>query len=185
MKLIETYFCRLYPDVVKPKYETEKSAGMDVRAYLSKEDYPEGKIEIKGGETKIIPTGFKVAIPDGHEMQVRPRSGMSAKTKIRIANSPGTVDCFSEDSTIMTINGEKNVKNITINETCFSYNEHNGVTEKDEIIAIIEKGEQEVYNFHMDDGILKVTENTLIYTKNGIKLAKDVDCGDEIISLNK
>lgn len=44
------------------------------------------------GETKVIPTGLKVAIPEGYELQVRPRSGLSLKTPLRIANAPGTID---------------------------------------------------------------------------------------------
>lgn len=67
-----------------PKYAKEGDAGMDICANRSGEVYP--------GETKMIPTGIHVAIPLGYEIQVRPRSGLSAKTKMRIANSPGTID---------------------------------------------------------------------------------------------
>lgn len=67
-----------------PKYETEHAAGMDVRA---NED-----VLLRPKETKLIPTGIFMAIPQGYEVQVRPRSGLSLKTKFRIANAPGTVD---------------------------------------------------------------------------------------------
>lgn len=67
-----------------PTYAHDTDAGMDVYAL---DDYT-----IAPGETKLIPTGFKVAIPTGYELQVRPRSGMSLKTKLRIANAPGTID---------------------------------------------------------------------------------------------
>lgn len=67
-----------------PKYAKPGDAGMDICANRSGEVYP--------GEIKLIPTGLHVAIPVGYEIQVRPRSGLSAKTKMRIANSPGTID---------------------------------------------------------------------------------------------
>lgn len=67
-----------------PKYETEHAAGMDVRA---NED-----VMLRPKETKLIPTGIFMAIPQGYEVQVRPRSGLSLKTKFRIANAPGTID---------------------------------------------------------------------------------------------
>lgn len=67
-----------------PEYAHPTDAGADV---FSSED-----ITIAAGETKIIKTGLKVAIPIGYEIQVRPRSGLSAKTGIRVANAPGTID---------------------------------------------------------------------------------------------
>lgn len=67
-----------------PKYETPGAAGMDVRA--------NARVVIRPKETKLIPTGIFVQIPEGYEIQVRPRSGLSLKTSFRIANSPGTVD---------------------------------------------------------------------------------------------
>jgi dUTP pyrophosphatase len=91
MKQIQVEFVKLYPDVIVPVYTTPGSAGCDIRAYLIPEKHGK-EIHINPYQTVIIPTGLKVAIPDGYEMQVRPRSGLSAKTKIRIANSPGTVD---------------------------------------------------------------------------------------------
>ena len=67
-----------------PTYATLGDAGMDIYAL---EDY-----DIAPGETVLIPTGIKMALPIGHEIQVRPRSGQSLKTKLRIANAPGTID---------------------------------------------------------------------------------------------
>lgn len=80
---------QIYPDNLKhdfglPKYETMGSSGMDVRA---NED-----VVIAPKETKLVGTGLYMAIPDGFEIQVRPRSGMSFKTKLRIPNAPGTID---------------------------------------------------------------------------------------------
>ncbi len=72
-----------------PFYAKPGDAGMDVRAAVD--------ITLAPCETKIIPTGLKVAIPVGYEIQVRPRSGMSFKTPIRVANAPGTIDAGYRD----------------------------------------------------------------------------------------
>ena len=67
-----------------PFYATEGSAGMDV--------YSNEELELEPLSTTIVKTGLFVKIPEGYEIQVRPRSGLSAKSKLRIANSPGTID---------------------------------------------------------------------------------------------
>ena len=72
--------------VVLPKYETSGSAGMDVRAHISKE------IELQPLDRVLIPTGLKFGIPDGYEVQVRPRSGLALKYGITLLNTPGTID---------------------------------------------------------------------------------------------
>lgn len=67
-----------------PKYETAGAAGFDLAS-------TEMSI-IAPGETVLIGTGLFMEIPEGYELQIRPRSGMSVKTKLRVANSPGTID---------------------------------------------------------------------------------------------
>ena len=69
-----------------PRYETPLSAGMDVRANL---DEP---ITLGPLERAMVPTGLFVELPQGYEMQVRPRSGLAAKRGITVLNAPGTVD---------------------------------------------------------------------------------------------
>ena len=69
-----------------PQYATAGSAGMDVRAFITE------TITIPPGGRKLIPTGIKVAIPEGYEMQIRPRSGLALKHGITIVNTPGTID---------------------------------------------------------------------------------------------
>lgn len=69
-----------------PRYETELSAGMDVRADLTE------SVILKPLERAMIPTGLFVELPAGYEMQVRPRSGLAAKHGLTVLNSPGTVD---------------------------------------------------------------------------------------------
>ena len=69
-----------------PSYETEQSAGMDLRANI------DASITLKPLERTIIKTGLFIALPPGFEAQVRPRSGLAVKKGITVLNSPGTVD---------------------------------------------------------------------------------------------
>ena len=77
---------KLSNEVLTPKYETSGSSGMDIAAYVEKD------IMINPGEKALIPTGFSLSIPQGYEVQIRPRSGLAAKKGITILNSPGTID---------------------------------------------------------------------------------------------
>ena len=70
-----------------PKYETQLSAGMDLRAYL-----PEGPITLRPMERGLVKTGLFMELPAGYEAQVRPRSGLALKKGITVLNSPGTID---------------------------------------------------------------------------------------------
>lgn len=69
-----------------PSYSTKHSAGMDLRANLDL------SVTIKPLERTIIPTGLFLELPEGHEAQIRPRSGLAAKHGISVLNSPGTID---------------------------------------------------------------------------------------------
>lgn len=73
-------------NVSLPKYETSGSAGMDVRANI------EESIVMGSLERVLVPTGLKIAIPEGYEVQVRPRSGLAIKHGITLLNTPGTID---------------------------------------------------------------------------------------------
>lgn len=89
----------------EPAYAHVTDSGMDVFAL---ED-----ITLAPGEQKIIPIGIKVAIPAGYELQVRPKSGISAKTKLRIANAPGTIDAgYRDEIGIIVENVEPPIKDI-------------------------------------------------------------------------
>jgi len=77
---------RLNSKVKLPEYKTEGSSGMDLSAFI---DNP---IKIAPNTLELIPTGLSVAIPDDLEIQIRPRSGLSAKSSIGILNTPGTID---------------------------------------------------------------------------------------------
>ena len=71
-----------------PAYETEGAAGMDLRAAVPEE----APVTLQPGARQMIPTGLSMAIPEGYEVQVRPRSGLAAKHGLTCLNSPGTVD---------------------------------------------------------------------------------------------
>lgn len=94
-----------HPDAKIPAYAKPGDAGMDIYAL---EDF-----EVAPGERKIIKTGLKVAIPRGYELQVRPRSGTSVKTALRVANTPGTIDSgYRDEIGVIIENIEPKVKDI-------------------------------------------------------------------------
>lgn len=70
-----------------PEYTTAGAAGVDVRAFLEK------PIALRPLERVMVPTGLFLQIPEGYEAQVRPRSGLAAKSGITVLNTPGTIDC--------------------------------------------------------------------------------------------
>lgn len=73
-------------DLALPGYATEHSAGMDLLAAIDAE------VTLAPGQRAMVPTGLAIALPDGFEAQVRPRSGLAAKNGVTVLNSPGTVD---------------------------------------------------------------------------------------------
>ena len=70
-----------------PKYETQYSAGLDLKAFL-----PEGPITLEPLQRELVKTGLFIELPVGYEAQVRPRSGLALKKGITVLNSPGTID---------------------------------------------------------------------------------------------
>lgn len=94
------------PEVQLPTYAHMEDAGMDI--------YANEDIVIHPGETKLIHTGIKVAVPVGYELQVRPRSGLSLKTRMRVANAPGTIDPLYRDEVCVILeNLENPIKDIS------------------------------------------------------------------------
>ena len=77
---------KLSSEVLTPKYETAGSSGMDLAAFIEK------NIIINPGDKALISTGFSLSIPQGYEVQIRPRSGLAAKRGITVLNTPGTID---------------------------------------------------------------------------------------------
>ncbi len=91
-------------DIPLPQYMTSQSAGMDIYAAIKKD------LLLEKGEIALIPTGFAMAIPEGFEAQIRPRSGLAVKHGISLINSPGTIDSdYRGEIMIPAINlGNKN-----------------------------------------------------------------------------
>jgi dUTP pyrophosphatase len=90
---------KLRPDAVIPEYKSDAAAGLDLAAAI---DAP---VEIPPGGHAMIPTGLAVAIADGHEGQVRPRSGLAADHQVTVLNAPGTVDSdFRGEVRVILIN---------------------------------------------------------------------------------
>jgi dUTP pyrophosphatase len=111
--LIPIEYC--HTDAKMPTYAHLTDSGMDVYAL---ED-----IAIAPGETKLVPTGIKVAIPAGYELQVRPKSGRCLKTKLRVANTPGTIDAgYRDEIGIIIDNIEPFIKSADIDENGCLYN---------------------------------------------------------------
>ena len=77
---------KLSDEVLTPKYETPGSSGMDIAAYIEQD------VVIDSGDKALIPTGFSLSIPQDHEIQIRPRSGLATKRGITVLNTPGTID---------------------------------------------------------------------------------------------
>lgn len=90
-----------------PAYETPGAAGMDLRAAVPEDD----PIVIRPGARALVPTGFCIAAPEGHEAQVRPRSGLALREGVTCLNTPGTVDSdYRGEVKVILINlGEENV----------------------------------------------------------------------------
>ena len=74
-------------DLPLPSYQTALSAGVDLQAAL-----PEGTLELRPQQRLAVPTGLFIAMPEGIEAQIRPRSGLTLKTGLTVANAPGTID---------------------------------------------------------------------------------------------
>ena len=92
-----------------PQYATTQSAGMDLRANL------EEPIVLKPMERRLIPTGLHIALPEGYEAQVRPRSGLALKKGVTVLNSPGTIDAdYRGEVGVLLIN--LSMEDLTVND---------------------------------------------------------------------
>lgn len=91
-----------------PAYATPQSAGMDLRANI------EEPVTLKPLQRKLVPTGLYIALPEGYEAQVRPRSGLALKHGITVLNSPGTIDA--------DYRGELGIVLVNLSDTDFDIN---------------------------------------------------------------
>ena len=125
--LIPIEYCR--EDAKMPAYAHLTDAGMDV--------FATEEIIINPGETKLIPLGIKVALPIGYELQVRPKSGRSLKSKLRVANAPGTIDAgYRDEIGVIVDNIDQYIKHAEMDENGRLYNVEFGSS------IIIGKGEK-------------------------------------------
>ena len=100
-------FC--HDEAKMPQYAHVSDSGMDVYAL---ED-----VTVHPGETVLVPTGLKVALPPGYEIQVRPKSGRALKTKLRVANTPGTIDSgYRDEIKVIIENVEPPIRDIQIDD---------------------------------------------------------------------
>ncbi|QKK07411.1 MAG: dUTP diphosphatase [Planctomycetota bacterium] len=83
---------RLDPRAALPCYQTEQAAGMDLAACLPRGECDAETLEIGPGDIVKVPTGIAIALPEGHEGQVRPRSGLATRHGLTVVNAPGTID---------------------------------------------------------------------------------------------
>jgi len=90
MKEIMVQFCWIDPaqsrDLELPRYHSAQASGLDVAAAVSE------PVVLNPGQIDLFPSGFSVAIPEGYELQVRPRSGLAIRHGVTVVNSPGTID---------------------------------------------------------------------------------------------
>jgi dUTP pyrophosphatase len=108
-----------------PQYATALSAGMDLRANIDE------SITLQPLERRLIPTGLHIALPDGYEAQVRPRSGLALKKGITVLNSPGTIDA--------DYRGEIGVLLINLSQDAFMVNDGDRIAQM--VITRHEQGE--------------------------------------------
>lgn len=141
-----------------PEYAHIDDSGMDLYAL---EDYT-----IHPGETRLIPTGLKFAIPNGYELQIRPKSGRCLKTKLRVANTPATIDAgFRGEVCVIVENVEAPIQDITYE---FDNNGHPIITSilhgedhyihKGEKFAQLVLAEVPKANFYLVDKVMEDTE---------------------------
>jgi dUTP pyrophosphatase len=101
---------KMYYDVIVPTYAHNGDAGCDIYAHLTGEPMASQTLRIKPHTVALIPTGFKMAIPEGYEAQIRSRSGMAKKGLI-VANSPGTIDSgYRGEVGVLLLNATENMQ---------------------------------------------------------------------------
>ena len=104
--MIKVLVKKLNSSAKLPSYKTNGASGMDLMACINK------PINLKPGESFLVPTGLSFAFPEEYEIQIRPRSGLAAKNSISILNTPGTIDSDyrGEIKIILFNHGNKNFK---------------------------------------------------------------------------
>ena len=100
--MVKVLIKKLNPKAKLPSYKTSGSSGMDLMALI------DDTLTIKPNQSVLVPTGISIAIPDDTEVQIRPRSGLAAKSNISVLNTPGTIDSdYRGELKIILINHSK------------------------------------------------------------------------------
>ena len=84
--MVKVLIKKLHPNVELPTYKTNGASGMDLMAFI------EGPIKISPNSSHLVPTGLSMAFSEDYEVQIRPRSGLAAKSSVTVLNTPGTID---------------------------------------------------------------------------------------------
>lgn len=106
----KVYITIMSTNAIVPSYAHSNDAGMDV--FASEDTF------VMPGQSVLVPTGLKMAIPDGYEMQIRPRSGLSLNTMLRIPNSPGTIDSGYRDEIKIIVYNASTPSDATYKDIC-------------------------------------------------------------------
>lgn len=163
-------YIKLKEGAVIPKYGSVNAAGCDL--------YAAEDLVIIPGETKVLPLNFIMAIPEDCEAQIRPRSGLSLKTNIRIPNSPGTIDADYRDGVGVIIENNYNISNLPYE-----------IIKNPSLINVLREEYKEITlgEFLKESSTLEVMKNKIyidknnnpygtIYLKKGERIAQMVFC---------
>lgn len=171
-----------HPDAKIPQYAHISDSGVDV--------YALDDITIHPGETVLVPTGIKVALPAGYELQVRPKSGRALKTKLRVANTPGTIDQgYRDEIKVIIENVEPPIKDITVEDgkvTSILYGGDFTIGKGEKFCQLVLAEVPKIAFFRVDN-VLEIDENnrnggfgsTSIYDKEDERYGSDVEPTDE------
>ena len=146
--MIKVLIKRKNKNIKLPKYETPGASGLDICACIGE------KITLKKNKSAVIPTGLFLSIPEGYEIQIRPRSGLAAKKHITVLNTPGTIDS--------DYRGEIKVVLINLGEQDFEI--ENGIRIAQMVISPVVKAELEEV-----DQVSKTLRNKGGFGSTGLK----------------
>ena len=103
-------------DLPLPEYESVAASGMDLPAAI------ESDLIIKPGERQLVPTGLAIALPEGYEAQIRPRSGLALRNGVTILNTPGTIDSdYRGEVKVILVNFSNSLNNFFIFQRFFCF----------------------------------------------------------------
>lgn len=165
-----------------PTYATDSASGFDLRANLDE------SFILKPLERCIIPTGLYFEIPNGYEIQVRPRSGLAAKHGITVLNSPGTVDCVPKGTKISTPNGDILVEDLfkcKTKKNIYSFNIDNNEIVEDLISDMWVVDNVEMLKIVTEENdIIKIPKTKEVLTDSGWVVASLLTENHKILKIN-